>query len=69
MTLELLKPLLDSGLINEDIGNQINEAWEIKLNEARELVRAELREEFAQKYEHDRSIMVEALDKLSLIHI
>jgi len=64
MTLELLKPLLDSGLINEDIGNQINEAWEIKLNEARELVRAELREEFAQKYEHDRGIMVEALDKM-----
>jgi hypothetical protein len=28
------------------------------------LVRAELREEFAQRYEHDKSVMVEALDKM-----
>lgn len=62
--LDAIKPLLESGLINEDIGQQLNEAWEIKLNEAREQVRAELREEFAQRYEHDRSVMVEALDKM-----
>ncbi len=64
MNLDIIKPLLESGLINEDIGHQINEAWESKLNEAREQVRAELREEFAQRYEHDRTIMVEALDKM-----
>jgi hypothetical protein len=34
------------------------------LNEARQQVRAELHEEFAQRYEHDRSVMVEALDKM-----
>jgi hypothetical protein len=62
--LDAIKPLLESGLINEDIGQQLNEAWEVKLNEAREQVRAELREEFAQRYEHDRSVMVEALDKM-----
>jgi hypothetical protein len=62
--LDAIKPLLESGLINEDIGQQLNEAWEIKLNEAREQVRAELREEFAQRYEHDRTVMVEALDKM-----
>ncbi len=62
--LDAIKPLLESGLINEDIGQQINEAWEIKLNEAREVLRAELREEFAQRYEHDRKIVVEALDKM-----
>lgn len=62
--LDAIKPLLESGLINEEIGTQLNEAWEQKLNEAREQVRAELREEFAQKYEHDRTIMVEALDKM-----
>ena len=62
--LDAIKPLLDSGLINEDVGAQLNEAWEIKLNEAREQVRAELREEFAQRYEHDRNVMVEALDKM-----
>ena len=62
--LDAIKPLLESGLINEDIGNQLNEAWEAKLNEARQQVRAELHEEFAQRYEHDRSVMVEALDKM-----
>jgi len=62
--LDVVKPLLESGLINEDIGQQINEAWESKLNEAREQIRAELREEFAHRYEHDRTIMVEALDKM-----
>lgn len=62
--LDAIKPLLESGLINEDIGQQLNEAWEVKLNEAREQVRAELREEFAQRYEHDRGVMVEALDKM-----
>jgi hypothetical protein len=61
---DAIKPLLESGLINEDIGAQLNEAWESKLNEAKEQVRAELREEYAQKYEHDRSVMVEALDKM-----
>lgn len=62
--LDAIKPLLESGLINEDIGTQLNEAWEAKLNEARQQVRAELHEEFAQRYEHDRSVMVEALDKM-----
>jgi hypothetical protein len=62
--LDAIKPLLESGLINEDIGQQLNEAWETKLNEARQKVRAELHEEFAQRYEHDRSVMVEALDKM-----
>ena len=64
MTLEALKPLLDSGLINEDVSRELNEAWESKLNEAREAVRAELREEFAQRYEHDKGMMVEALDRM-----
>ena len=59
-----LQPLLDGGLINEDVSQAINEAWESKLNEAKEQVRAELREEFAQRYEHDRTVMVEALDKM-----
>jgi len=64
MKLDIIKPLLESGLINEETSQAINEAWESKLNEAKEQVRAELREEFAQKYEHDRYVMVEALDKM-----
>lgn len=62
--LDAIKPLLESGIVGEDTAKAINEAWESKLNEAREQVRAELREEFAQKYEHDKNVMVEALDKM-----
>jgi len=64
MTLDALKPLLDSGIINEDTRQAISEAWEAKLLEARETVRSELREEFAQRYQHDKQVMVEALDKM-----
>jgi hypothetical protein len=62
--LDAIKPLLESGLISEDISQELNEAWESKLVEARELARAELREEFAQRYEHDKAVMVEALDRM-----
>lgn len=62
--LDAIKPLLDSGIINEETQAAINEAWESKLDEARESVRAELREEFARRYEHDKNVMVEALDKM-----
>ena len=62
--LDAIKPLLDSNLITEETRQEINEAWEAKLSEAREQARAELREEFAQRYEHDKSVMVEALDKM-----
>jgi hypothetical protein len=62
--LDAIKPLLDSNLITEETRQEITEAWEAKLNEAREQARAELREEFAQRYEHDRHVMVEALDKM-----
>jgi len=62
--LDAIKPLLDSGIINEETQSAINEAWETKLNETREEVRAELREEFAGRYDHDKKVMVEALDKM-----
>ena len=62
--LEAIKPLLDSGIINESTQIAITEAWEQQINEARETVRAELREEFAQRYKHDKQVMVEALDKM-----
>lgn len=61
---DAIKPLLDSNLITEEMGKEINEAWETKLNETREQVRVELREEFAQRYQHDKTVMVEALDRM-----
>ena len=61
---DAIKPLLDNGIINEDTRTAIVEAWEARLAEAKETVRTELREEFAQRYQHDKSVMVEALDKM-----
>ena len=61
---DAIKPLVDSGIINEDTKQAISEAWESKLNEAREQIRAEIREEFAGRYEHDKGVMVDALDKM-----
>lgn len=48
---------------SEEGQQQIQEAWNTKLSEAREELTAELREEFAQKFEHDKSIMIESMDK------
>jgi predicted DNA-binding protein len=62
--LDALKPLLDNGIINESTKQAIGEAWESRITEAKEQVRAELREEFAQRYQHDKQVMVEALDKM-----
>ena len=62
--LEAMKPLLESGIINESTQAAITEAWETQITEAREVVRAELREEFARRYDHDKNVMVEALDKM-----
>ena len=62
--LDAIKPLLDNGIINEDTRQAIAEAWEARITEAKEQVRAELREEFAQRYTHDKQVMVEALDKM-----
>jgi hypothetical protein len=62
--LDAIKPLLESGIINEGTQQAITEAFEARINEAREQVRAELREEFSQRYQHDKQVMVEALDKM-----
>ena len=61
--LDAIKPLVDSGIINEETqASYLLKQWEAKMNEAREhRLRAELREEFAQRYEHDKGlVMVEA---------
>ena len=62
--LDAIKPLVDSGLITEDVAGELKNTWDAQLNEAKDQVRGELRNEFAQRYEHDRSVMVEALDKM-----
>jgi len=62
--LDAIKGLFDSGILNEESKNQIQEAWDAKLNEARQEIAGELRSEFANRYEHDKAVMVEALDKM-----
>ena len=62
--LQAIKQLVDTGIINESTRDQINEAWDEKLVEAKEQVRSELREEFARRYEHDKNVMVESIDKM-----
>jgi len=62
--LNVIKPLIDGGIISEDTQQAISEAWEKQLAEAKEQVRAEMRDEFAQRYAHDKAAMVEALNKL-----
>jgi hypothetical protein len=61
---EALKPLIESGLLNEEAQSQIQEAWEAKVATVREEVETEMRSEFANRYEHDKAKMVEALDRM-----
>ena len=61
---EALKPLLDSGILNEETRQSLEEAFAAKISESREQIRAEIREEMASRYQHDRTVMVEALDKM-----
>ena len=62
--LDAFKKLVESGAISEDVSTEIQTALATKLQENRDQVTAELREEFAQKFNHDKSVMVEAIDKM-----
>ena len=62
--IDALKTLFENDVVSEDIRAQIEEAWESKVAENRKAATAELREEFASKYEHDKQTMVEAIDSL-----
>lgn len=62
--LDAFKQLVESGVMSEETGNLVNAALQTKIQETRDQVTAELREEFAQKYEHDKGVMVEAIDKM-----
>lgn len=62
--IDALKTLFENDVVSTEIREQIEEAWAQKIQENKMQVTAELREEFAQKYEHDKSTMVEAIDSL-----
>lgn len=53
------KILGENANLSKDMQEQINEAWTEQLKTAR----SELREEYARKYEHDKSVLAETMDK------
>jgi len=62
--LDALKSLFENNVISEEIKESIEQAFEARINEAKEQATQQLREEFAQKYEHDKNTMIEAVDRM-----
>jgi hypothetical protein len=62
--LDALKNLFENNVISEKVKADIESAWESRIVENRNQVTQELREEFAQRYEHDKQVMVEAIDRM-----
>lgn len=62
--MDAFKQLVESGLMSEEVKSAVETAFTSKIQENRDQVTAELREEFAQKYSHDKTVMVEAIDKM-----
>jgi hypothetical protein len=62
--LDALKTLFENNVVSEEIKADIEKAWEKRVVENREQVTQQLREEFAQRYEHDKSAMIEAVDRM-----
>lgn len=48
--------------LDSDTQNAIQEAWDNKISEARKEIAAELREDFAKKFEHDKDVIVESME-------
>ncbi len=62
--IDIVKQLFENNVISEEIKSEIESAWQSRIQENRDQVTAELREEFAQKYEHDKTAMVEAVESM-----
>jgi hypothetical protein len=62
--LDALKSLFESNVISEEIQAELEKAFETRISESREVMTQQLREEFSQKYEHDKQVMIEAVDTM-----
>jgi hypothetical protein len=62
--LEALKSLFENNVISEEIQAELEKAFETRLIESREVLTQQLREEFSQKYEHDKQVMIDAVDTM-----
>jgi len=61
---QTFEKILNSEILSEEVRTSISEAWNAKLADMREEITAELREEFANRYENDKSQIVEAMDAM-----
>ena len=61
---DMFNKLFETGILGEEVRSDLQEAWDAKIKENKDTVTAELREEFANRYEHDKSNMVEEIDKM-----
>jgi len=59
-----IEKILGSEVLSEEVKQSVTEAWNARLAEAREEITAELREEFAGRYENDKAQIVEAMDAM-----
>jgi hypothetical protein len=62
--LDALKSLFENNVVSKEIRAEIENAWNAKINENKLAATAELREEFAKKYAHDKQQLIDAVDKL-----
>jgi len=62
--LDALKSLFENNVVSKEIRAEIENAWTAKINENKLAATAELREEFAKKYAHDKQQLIDAVDKL-----
>lgn len=62
--LDALKTLFEGNVISEEVKQSIESAWESRIVENREQVSRQLREEYAQKYEHDKATLIEAVEQM-----
>ncbi len=59
----VIQQLLESQVLSEDVKNEIAETFDKKIAEARQTIQEQTRKEFAQRYDHDKTQLVEAMDK------
>lgn len=61
---DALKELLENEVLTEEVKTSIQEAWDSKVEEVREETEQTLREEYAGRFEHDKGLLVEAMDRM-----
>jgi hypothetical protein len=64
----IIKKLFEAGLLSEDDQKSLQESFDARIDnevsQIRETVESQLREEMAQRFEHDKATLVEAMDRM-----